>query len=357
MILQGTMNGNRRDHALDGIRGIAAFAVVLSHLAAMTWNPFADKAAPALWQYTLWHLGAPAVDVFFVLSGYVVTRSLIRSGPLRDVPRYWASRAIRLLPIAWIGVMAGLAARQITLAAPAGASAALALRSVPVPASDALSYLTMLVLPSDPTIVNPVLWTTFVEVNASLALPIMAWAALRMREMVVPLAGAVLFGIATVTGSVFYLLLTPFALGAALAVRDPRVPMPGALVLGMLSLLLLMSRHIVGEQDHVYRLVTMFGAAGIIVAVKSGAWRRLLETRVAAFLGIVSYPLYAIHYPVMMTCVLLGGGSVIGVTGAAALSVPVSLAAAWLVAVTIDAGLVRVASAIHHAGKPRIMPA
>lgn len=357
MILKGTMQSPGRDHALDGIRGIAAFAVVVSHLAAMSWNPFADKVAPAAWQYALWHLGAPAVDVFFVLSGYVVTGSLIRRGPLRGVPRYWAARAIRLLPIAWLGVIAGFAARQIALAAPAGASAALALRSVPVPAGDALAYLTMLVLPSDTTIVNPVLWTTFVEVNASLVLPLIAWAALRMREMVVPLVGAMLFAVATVTGSVFYLLLTPFALGAAIAVRDPRVPMPGALVLGLLSLVLLLSRHAIGEQDHLYRLVTMFGAAGLIVAVRSGAWRRTLETRTAAWLGTVSYPLYAIHYPVMMACVLFGGGSAIGVTGAAALSIPLSLVAAWLIAVTVDGALVGTASRIHHAGRTRTMPA
>ncbi|MFI0424228.1 acyltransferase family protein [Spongiactinospora sp. 9N601] len=73
-----------RDPALDGIRGIAVLAVVVYHLGA-PWLPG----------------GFLGVDVFFVLSGFLITRLL--AGELGatgriDLARFWVRRARRLLP-------------------------------------------------------------------------------------------------------------------------------------------------------------------------------------------------------------------------------------------------------------------
>ncbi|WP_165372806.1 acyltransferase family protein, partial [Pengzhenrongella frigida] len=73
---------------LDGIRALAVLAVVLYHLGA--------PAVPG---------GFLGVDVFFVLSGFLITSSLVvehrRSGRL-DLGRFLLRRARRLLPALWL---------------------------------------------------------------------------------------------------------------------------------------------------------------------------------------------------------------------------------------------------------------
>ena len=84
----GAAGGGRID-ALDGIRAIAVTAVVVYHL-------FPD-ALPG---------GFLGVDVFFVLSGYLITRGLaqrIASGTGLGLARFWWRRTVRLLPA--LGVM------------------------------------------------------------------------------------------------------------------------------------------------------------------------------------------------------------------------------------------------------------
>ena len=70
---------------LDGIRGLAALAVVLFH-AGVWWLP----------------AGFLGVDVFFVVSGFLITSLLIsereRSGNT-DLAQFWLRRARRLLPV------------------------------------------------------------------------------------------------------------------------------------------------------------------------------------------------------------------------------------------------------------------
>ncbi|MYG91239.1 MAG: acyltransferase, partial [Chloroflexi bacterium] len=70
---------------LDGIRGLAALAVVLFH-AGVAWLP----------------AGFLGVDVFFVVSGFLITALLIaereRSSDT-DLARFWLRRARRLLPV------------------------------------------------------------------------------------------------------------------------------------------------------------------------------------------------------------------------------------------------------------------
>jgi len=84
--------GRDRNHALDGIRGIAAICVVLTHsrLAALH--------------------GYLAVDLFFVLSGYVIAQSYERR--LRDgsisLGQYLSIRIARLYPMMFVGAIVGV---------------------------------------------------------------------------------------------------------------------------------------------------------------------------------------------------------------------------------------------------------
>ena len=70
---------------LDGIRGLAALAVVLFH-AGVAWLP----------------AGFLGVDVFFVVSGFLITALLVAERERHtdtDLARFWMRRARRLLPV------------------------------------------------------------------------------------------------------------------------------------------------------------------------------------------------------------------------------------------------------------------
>jgi peptidoglycan/LPS O-acetylase OafA/YrhL len=74
--------------ALDGVRAIAVAAVVLYHAGV--------AVAPG---------GFLGVDVFFVLSGFLITSLLLeeqRAGGRIDLGRFWVRRARRLLPAAFL---------------------------------------------------------------------------------------------------------------------------------------------------------------------------------------------------------------------------------------------------------------
>jgi peptidoglycan/LPS O-acetylase OafA/YrhL len=83
---------HRRRPALDGVRALAVAAVVAYHLDALRG-------------------GFVGVDVFFVLSGYLITALLIRERESSDaisLRSFWGRRIRRLWPLAWsvLGVVA-----------------------------------------------------------------------------------------------------------------------------------------------------------------------------------------------------------------------------------------------------------
>ena len=95
---------------LDGVRAFAIAIVVVSHLPEASWLP---RTA-----------GDVGVTVFFVLSGFLITRLLLeeraRTGRI-NVPAFWRRRAARLLPAAVLLVAI------VTLARPDFGRAAIAL--------------------------------------------------------------------------------------------------------------------------------------------------------------------------------------------------------------------------------------
>jgi len=84
--------GSTRIAGLDGLRGLAVLAVVAFH-AGLTWA----------------RGGFLGVDTFFVLSGFVITRSLLDEDRRRgavDLARFWSRRLARLLPALLLVVVA-----------------------------------------------------------------------------------------------------------------------------------------------------------------------------------------------------------------------------------------------------------
>jgi peptidoglycan/LPS O-acetylase OafA/YrhL len=96
--------------ALDGVRGIAALMVMFfHHFQDHPLTPAAGDSPPGrLWwglqQLTVF--GLTGVDLFFVLSGFLITRILIAT---RHRDGYWSSfysrRALRIVPLYYFGLV------------------------------------------------------------------------------------------------------------------------------------------------------------------------------------------------------------------------------------------------------------
>ncbi len=91
---------------LDGLRGVAALAVFFHHLAyasihSSPWGP----AIYSLYKVSRW--GLYGVDLFFVLSGYLITSLLLED---RESANYWHNfywkRALRILPVYFVSLLA-----------------------------------------------------------------------------------------------------------------------------------------------------------------------------------------------------------------------------------------------------------
>src|SRR6478609_1971914 len=83
--------------ALDGLRGLAVLVVMLLHFTtAMT--PPAGSAASVV--RGVFQLGWIGVDLFFVLSGFLITGILADNrGSDRYFSAFYARRALRILPV------------------------------------------------------------------------------------------------------------------------------------------------------------------------------------------------------------------------------------------------------------------
>src|SRR4051794_19672640 len=88
---------------IEGLRAIAVTLVVLSHAGLST---FAG--------------GYVGVDVFFVISGFLITTLLLKelnkTGTI-SLPRFYARRAIRLLPVSTVVVVATIVASWLWMPA------------------------------------------------------------------------------------------------------------------------------------------------------------------------------------------------------------------------------------------------
>src|ERR1051326_1794342 len=103
LIQRRQVRGMKRLECLDGLRGVLAVYVMLGHMA-----PFA--ALPA-WMIGLLSHGGAAVDVFFILSGLVILRSLESCGYAAHP--FLISRVARIFPVYLAMLAAGIAVQPL----------------------------------------------------------------------------------------------------------------------------------------------------------------------------------------------------------------------------------------------------
>ncbi|AWN36137.1 acyltransferase family protein [Methylobacterium radiodurans] len=312
-----------RNGALDALRGLAALAVVLHHYGF----GYADRVAPHNAAVPLFSAGHFGVELFFILSGFVITDTLERAASLRQFAVY---RVARLYP-AFL-VCSGLTLAVLALGGP---------NPLAVSPLTALAGLTMLAPLAQIPPIDPSHWTLSFEV----AFYALAGLCLR-RDLetgcAVWLAAALLATafLPAAVWQVLVLLYLPLALLFVIGALLSRLVAGRLSVLGRGTLLAALGLTSVGPfADHgnlgtpaYVALIAAFTAAVWAAATGRLAW---LGRTPLVFLGAVSYPLYLVHQ-------ILGYAIIRDLEAhgwSAAVAIPAALLAAAALAALIRVGV------------------
>jgi peptidoglycan/LPS O-acetylase OafA/YrhL len=347
-------SADRRLPALDGLRGLAALVVLSSHLVM--------AGAPALGNSIVYGIPMPGaagrlatsplaiawagpefVIVFFVLSGFVLTRAL-RDRPVPALA-FLAGRALRLYLPAWASLAVGAALVALVPRSPALApaeNAGLWLFDLARPvALERLAHDVALITPSDPRkgqgTLNPVLWSLRWEVLFSLALPVVLVARRALTQLAVPVLLVAFVAVDHGIGHPALTYLPPFAVGMVLALHEPRLEAWRVELRGRgAGVAILLAACLLSADVWLDRTAPVAGPAGALVLAGATLWvlapllypsvARVFTTAPMAWLGARSFSLYLVHLPVVLALAYGLGRPPFAVL--AAVAVPASLLAA-----------------------------
>jgi peptidoglycan/LPS O-acetylase OafA/YrhL len=295
----------QRSATFDGVRGVAIALVVGFHAL----GTFAPKTLhPLLWPLAGGTLG---VDLFFVLSGFLLVRSWEAN---RSLGRFWGRRARRVLPAYWLSLAVLIPLQAPQLLHDVGRLAL---------------FVTMqpFLAPRLPWTVNASYWSLTPEIHFYLLLPLLYALLTKLgtrRTLLIVFALSIVWRIATTSHYHFPADMLPgrldqFAVGMAAATAGERaraLATRGWALAAGFALLVIVSGYgwafwrTGGDPPHVIEALA-HPVIGLLIAVGFLRLRhvgrvRLLEAKPIAALGAVSYSLYLWHLPVLMLVRHLG---------------------------------------------------
>jgi peptidoglycan/LPS O-acetylase OafA/YrhL len=298
--------------AIDGVRAIAVLSVIVYHVHE-PWLPG----------------GFLGVDIFFVLSGFLITSLLIveyRTSGRIGLARFWARRARRLLPAVLLLIVVVALVEHQTVA------------EIAVRATRRNELLATLfyfanwfnILAGDSYFANyagasPVrhTWSLAIEEQFYLVYPVLMAFALRMRRRWLQIAMVVVMGISALamaglfdaadpsrayygTGARIHQLIAGAVLAMLLVGRFRKEVVSWARRLLPLSVALLIASMLFIQDDGAFYYRGGALAVGIVTAAaiagleKPGGLQRALSIRPLVAVGLVSYGLYLWHFPIVV---------------------------------------------------------
>jgi len=294
-----TMPDRTRYHGLDAMRGIAALSVVVFHIG--------DDAHQRLFPHAYL-----AVDFFFMLSGFVLAKAYEpRLNERLSAARFLELRLIRLYPLFMLGVLLGIPRIVSQVIGP------VAHPMTPVEALLAFILNTlMLPAPTSPFLLFPFnvpAWSLFLEIAVNIGFAILfyrlAWRLLAIGCLGTGLLLALailrmghndLGAVWSSAGFGFFRVSFSFLLGmlfARMPARDRRSTAMACLPIAALALILAFPWPLAFGADVDLMAVFIILPALLWLGIRielPGVLKPM-----GAVLGDISYPLYAIHFPLL----------------------------------------------------------
>ncbi|WP_162803017.1 acyltransferase family protein [Ornithinimicrobium avium] len=293
--------------ALDGLRGVAVVAVLLYHAF--------PQLAPN---------GFAGVDVFFVLSGFLITSLLVRERERYgrvSLPNFYMRRILRLYPalLLTVGLVLGLQAGRGELreAVPGAVAAVLYVSHVTIGLGIDSGFLSHT-------------WTLSLEEHFYLFWPVVLLGLLagRLRRSLAVIALlmlglAILPGVLPGTVGAMYWRGLPMLVGSCIALVLPRLP-PSTVWWGRSGLVSLAVLTVILMTPVAVPAVLMRGPFGIptilsvvvivgFVVARRSLGARFLSVVPLTWLGVRAYGLYLYHFPIVLSPVVSKLMSVLGV--------------------------------------------
>jgi peptidoglycan/LPS O-acetylase OafA/YrhL len=290
---------------IDGLRAVAVLLVLLFHLGNKIFRG-----------------GFIGVDVFFVISGYLITQQLLGEMERGEFSfrRFFARRIRRLLPalavVACISAVAGVFIFLPSNIEPTLWSALLSLFGL----SNFLFWMQVGYFDSD-AIFKPLLhtWSLGVEMQFYLFWPLLMLVAVNIRSRIARYLAIGIFLVLAISLSQAWLAIDPagaffltparifeFGVGAALnwiggTGRLSRKTSLAALVVGLSGILIcaIVYRETMPFPG-LYALLPCLSAAAVIASAGGAASSMVLGNRVMALLGRASYSIYLVHWPLIV---------------------------------------------------------
>ena len=310
------MKPGERLAALEGLRGHAAMLVFLTHAFGMLIGKLyavpdvehlfvGDAASPALVALAFLFHSNYGVDLFFVLSGLLMTDIALRRWP--GIPRFLGSRMLRIYP----PYLASLAIAAVVVYFTMG-------RAVGLPEGAANLALLQGFFPFGIHAINPVTWSLSYEAGFYLAVPAiaLAWGASRPGNLAYRYAFlAALFAalvtlcaMLTADRAIYLAYFALFIPGIALGMLDDeararaarRLPTALAVLAWAAFTLGVKTGWIPNTQPAYYAAsATACGLLVLKACDPDSALARLLARPVMRWLGRYSYSFFLIHYIVV----------------------------------------------------------
>lgn len=291
------MGGKNFEPRLESLRGIAALIVAAHHgMSAFSALPGdGSNLSSGLVGWLLWITNPGAsVMFFFVLSGYVLGRSLERDGKLAP---YITRRAFRILPMFILSVLLTYACIRAIRIDPAPSGITEFFQHTFWPMPDVAQLIDNLIFQSSS--INGPSWSIYPEIVGSLFLPVLVFA----HKSVAPRWRWVMFSVcATALAFSEYRLVLWFYFGFFLPGEIANLITKSSIRLLVFVLGYLLVRY-AGEYAEYFKFRTIapsaIGACMMIASViSSQSFMAWLSVRPLRFVGRVSYSFYLLHWPV-----------------------------------------------------------
>jgi peptidoglycan/LPS O-acetylase OafA/YrhL len=334
----GSERGFRSD--IEGLRALAILPVVAYHASEFVAPGSQALLAPLTALMSRVTGGFLGVDVFFVISGYLITGLLVSEAETRDrihFGKFYARRARRILPAATVTLLATLVASYFVLSSVRAASVSSDVLWASIFNADVhfaksgVDYLGVAAAPS------PVLqfWSLSDEEKFYLVWPAVltaaTWFAVKVRKW--PLrptlfAALAALGVPSLLWSAYLVAQNSpsayytapsrafeLAAGGMLAIAMPlveRIPRAARVLLavaGFVTVVTCMFTYTTSTPFPGFAaLPVVLGSAAVIAGHPAGVVARSLSVRPVRWVGRISYSLYLWHWPVIVLAAAAIGG-------------------------------------------------